>query len=68
MEKRSGDKRRPALALGAGLAFLAAAILEAVLAVTNHRPSWYTISAAGFAFVALLWFVVYGSWKRDARD
>jgi hypothetical protein len=68
MRKSTRSKRQPGLALGAGLAFLAAAIVEALASVLNHRPSWYPLSAAGFAFVALLWFIVYGSWKRDVRD
>ena len=68
MEKRTGDKRRPGLALGAGLAFLAAAIVESVASVLHHAPTWYPVSAVGFAGVALLWFIVYGSWKKDARD
>ncbi len=66
MENGTSGRGKPGLALGAGIAFLVAAIVEAVAGVTHHAPAWYSVSAAGFAGVALLWFIVYGSWKKNA--
>ena len=55
------EKRKAVLALGAALAFLVAAVIEAVVAVTKHQSAY---AAAGLGAAAVLWFVVYWMWSK----
>lgn len=56
------DKRKAWLALGAALAFLVAAVIEAAVALTKHQTVQY--SAAGLGAAALLWLLVYWMWSK----
>jgi hypothetical protein len=68
VKQRKPTGRTVTFALGAAFAFLLVALLNLVQALRGE-PRWHLVSAAGFAVVAALWWLVAVRWKRllDAR-